>query len=464
MALGKDSSYEEIDVDLLQRTIHLHNLKSSTDRYEFEVDKVNIIDIQFWEYLTEGKFSTERVEVKSPRFIIFSSKEKASSGKRGELPDFLVNHLKVTNAKMEVHGTDPAEKSLFMSMPDFQVLELTDSKEKGAGKIPFEYQSYSIKVDSIAVQMNQEHLLTAGSIAIENGKGVLNELQILPQYNKEEFDRRIPYEKDRISLKVDEVSLDSLQFDVIRDTLYLKNPMLKFTGADLDIYRNKLLPDDPREKSLYSKMLRNAPIKLKLDSIVVRESNIFYEEKLKEEGPPARVEFSRIQGRISNLQNTSLQSGSYPETQVQATAFFMDQTEVEMNWSFNVTNVEDKFRMSGQFEAVEGEAMNSLLKPAMGIEATGSLRSTWFTFTGNEEVLKGDVRVDYQKFKLNIMKEEGKSKNKLLTALANLFVDNDGVSREETHQVQVSRDPNRSFWNYIWTGLKKGIIDTLVQF
>lgn len=311
--------------------------------------------------------------------------------------------------------------------------------------------------------MNPEHFIVAENFSIKDGKVSVKNFRIKSYYDREEFDQRIPHEKDRISLDVKNIELDSLSFSFVNDSLYITNPLLKITGADLDIYRNKLLPDDPRIKTLFNEKMRNSPVKFNLKQVKVAGSNIQYEEKINEKGPPAKVIFTDIEGTVENLVNVNMNRKDFPRTFVDASALFMGATSVKMDWSFNATHLNNKFLISGEFSTVPGELMNPLLKPSFGVEAEGKLQTVFFTFTGNEDTGVGDVRVIYDRFKINVMQKEGREKNKILSALANLFIDNDGVSDHRTHNVEFSRDKNKSFWNYVWTGLKKGVIDALEQ-
>lgn len=461
--MGKASSYEEIDVDLFRRTIHISSLDYQAGNKRFLAANLSIEGLQYWEYITRKTIVVHFVEVRDPQLILNPDQEKTPAKDKGDLPDFLVKQIQVINGTLMVKDRKSEKNTLFVRVPQVRISELHNKTGKAKNGLPVQFESYRLRADSIALTMNPEHKMSAGSVDIQNGRTQIRNFQIVPQFKREAFDQKIPYEKDRISLKVDQINLDSLQFDFRKDTLRLKNPYMEVSGANLEIYRNKLLPDDPREKSLYGQKIRRSPVKFEFDSVEVQNSQIRYEERLKNDGPPARVRFTDVDGSIGNLMNTNLKRQGYPRTQVQATALFMDRAEVRINWSFDVTNSNEKFRFKGEFGQVEGDDLNPLFKPALGMEASGSLQSVWLTFTGNEEWLEGDVRVEYQRFKLNIMQKGGKKKNKLLTALANLFVDNDGISRRETHSVRVERDVTRSFWNYIWTALKKGVIDTLLQ-
>ncbi len=293
---------------------------------------------------------------------------------------------------------------------------------------------------------------------------VIKDFRIIPYYDKPQFDKKIPHEKDRISLRVEQIEMDSLNIAYRNETLYLQNPGMTVTGGDLEVYRNRELPDDPREKVLYSQMLRNAPVKLNFKKVRVNNSHIKYEEKMKADRPPATVVFTIKTADVENITNIDLDRKDFPRTKVHVEATFQEVVPLSVDWSFNANNTNDRFLFKGKFGAVPGDALNSLLRPSMNMEAKGTIKDAWFTFTGNNEFLTGDVRLNYDQFKFIFLKNGGHEKKGFLTAIANLFVDNDGISGEEvSKEVKVERDVHISFWGYVWNGLRAGVRETFSQ-
>ena len=236
------------------------------------------------------------------------------------------------------------------------------------------------------------------------------------------------------------------------------------TGANLQIYRNKELPDDPSSRQLYSEMLRNSPVKLNFNTVKIKNSTIEYEERVKAERPTAKIGFYNIEAEVQNIVNVKPEGKKFPRTKVSANAKFQETSPVHIDWSFDASNLENQFVISGNFGKVPAKALNPMLRPSMNMEAEGAINEAYFTFTGNEDVLNGDVRLQYDQFKIVLLERNGKDKKGLLSALANLFVDNDGVSGENAGQeIHIERDKQKSFWNFVWGGLRKGMSKALKQ-
>lgn len=457
------TAQREIDVDLLQQKIQIRGPEVQQGLNNFSASEVVLKGLNYWEYILHDQLVIDLLEIESPDIEIVQSKEKQQDRGRSFGKKVLIRDFATSNGVFRLKKKDSIGNAVFLRFPEMRLSQVRMDSSTSRNTLPFEFDTYFIRGDSVVVNMNPEHYIVVGEFSVDDGKTSVKDFRIRSYYDRTEFDQEIPYEKDRISLKVNNIELDSLSFNFVNDSLYLRNSLLQITGADLDIYRNKLLPDDPRIKTLFNEKMRNSPVKFDFKQVKVDGSQIQYEEKVSEKRPPAKVLFTDIEATIKNLVNINMNREDFPRTTVDARALFMGETSVVMDWSFNATHLNNKFLISGKFASVPGELLNPILRPSMGIEAEGKLQSVSFTFTGNEDVGVGDVRVVYEDFNIHVMQKEGREKNKFLSALANLFVDNDGVSEQRTHSVEFIRDKNRSFWNYIWTGLKKGVIDALGQ-
>jgi hypothetical protein len=208
-------------------------------------------------------------------------------------------------------------------------------------------------------------------------------------------------------------------------------------------------------------LLREAPLYLNFEKVLVENSEIVYEEQVKPEDGPAIVRFTAVNADINNLHNIR-ELKSQPK--ITANADFMRGTPINMDWTFPVFDPQDKFQISGSFGSLEGEALDPFLVPSMNARARGTVNNVYFNFYGNDDILQGDYRMEYDTFKIELL-TKGKEKEKgFLSSIANLFVDNKQEPDEGGGEdVKVERNKHRSFWNYAWKGLREGLIDAVGQ-
>lgn len=366
-----------------------------------------------------------------------------------------IGEIHLRNGTFSRKDNDSSTNNLHLKFPEVEL------KFRNKNVSDFDVGNYRVELDSVFLKMNEEHYISTGSVEAENGKVGVSDFAITSFYSKDEFDRNIPYEKDRIDLKVPRISMENLNLEERKDTLYIEDSKMTISEAFLEIYRNKLNPDAPNRKPLYNELLREAPIKLNLQQVLVEKSEIIYEELVQEDHPAAVIRFTQVEGEINNLQNLS---DSLPQPQITARANFMRGTIVSLNWTFPVFDPLNRFTVSGEFGEIHGEALDPFLIPAMDVQARGKIKEISFSFSGNEDMLEGNFAMDYESLKVELLKDEGKKKKNFLSALANLLVENEGEVGEQEKSISVERNKKRSFWNFLWLGLRQGFIEVVRQF
>ena len=466
--LGENLSYDQIDVNVLQGSVRLEEPRWETAVRNIEAAALEVNDLSYYQYLINDKIVVDEVYLDSPRVLLTSkksdsTKQSDSTQKKSNFKkNILIDTFRSTAGELKSRGKDSAT-GLFMSFSNLEVADIRINSETLKKNIPFSYRTLQLQADSLWAELNPQHYLTVGNISAENHKLMLRNTKILPKYDEQEFQKHIPFEKDRLEFSVDSIRFDNLEWDFRNENLFIKNDNLLIANADLEIYRDKQVPDDPRVKTLYNEKIRNLGVKINLDSIKIRNSSITYKERTKPIGEPARISFDDLDADIANLVNTGLDREDFPETKVNANAQFMNESPVVVDWTFDISNLNNKFTFSGNIDHFSHSALNPIFKPIMHMKVEGSINDLSFTFTGNEEKAVGDMKLRYENFKLIVLEDGEMEKNEFLSFVSNLFLDNDAITDDVVHNnMEVARDKKKSFWNFVWLFLKEGAIKTLL--
>jgi gas vesicle protein len=106
--------------------------------------------------------------------------------------------------------------------------------------------------------------------------------------------------------------------------------------------------------------------------------------------------------------------------------------------------------------------VNPFIEPYLKVRAKGLISDLIFNFKGNYNGLDGTLNLKHHDLKVALLKEDGE-KNKLLSAVANIFVRSDSGKYPESVQVEnVVRDKTKSFFNMFWKGIEQGLKKTLL--
>ncbi|MGY5849082.1 hypothetical protein [Salegentibacter sp. F14] len=454
--------FEELDVNLLSRKAALKSPSFSLNGENFNAEKLSLDNIGILRFLKDNKdLEIGQVTIEDPSFTFnksenFKSRETSSLVFRKNL---IIKNLKITNGDFSIVENDSSENSFYVKFNHLEVREFKVDSSSVNKPIPFSYKDYNLNADSIFFKLDPRHNLSLGKVNIEKGRAVLNDFQIIPIYGKQEFQQHIPHELDRFDLAIEEIIFSDLKWGFANDSLSIANPLLEIKNANLEVYRDKLQPDDTRPKPMYSEMIRRLPITLSLDTIRISDTYIKYEELLAKDRSPGEVDFSNLHASIYNLSNRNMQAKGFKRTVIEVKTNFMQEASLGVNWEFNIKNRNDRFNISGNMDKISQEAMNRFMKPALNVLAKGSIEDMSFEYSGNHTKASGDMSLVYKNFKVEVLQEDGKQKNKFLSALTNLIMNNDAISDDvRQKQIEVNRDKSRSFWNYLWKMIQSGAL------
>jgi len=463
-----NGTFEKVDVKLLDRRAEVINPSFIIKGKTLKVDAILLDDIHLWDYITNKDIIIGNLNIANPvvKVFNFQEKEKDSSSSKGSSKfknKVIIENLSVDGGSFQIFDKDSTEHRLFTKIRDIKMEQVRINSKTLKETVPFNYDLILLNADSIFYDLDDRHELAAGNFLIDNNKMLVENLQIIPKFSKADHQKTTNIEKDRYDLKIDSLSMDSFNWTMQNDSLKIHNSFTKISGVSFDIYRDKLQPDDTSIKPLYNKMIREMPILVQLDSVEVTNAYLRYEEKIHADRESGVVDFSNLNAQIKNITNLGLDRQDFPKTVLIATANFMKQAPLKVNLEFDISDRNDDFYITGNMGKLAAEQINKFMKPAMNVEATGDILDMYFNFHGNDIKGGGDMRLEYNDFKIEVLRKDGESKNKVISALANLIVKNNTINKKATYkEISFTRDKTKSFWNYFWNLLKNGALKSFL--
>jgi len=459
--------FDEIRVSIVKGQVTIAKPKWKVGKYSIQTDKILIKELGYFDYFFNKKIVIGGIDISNPE-VIFNENDSVQdrSIKNKNLhfeKEIVVKKFNVKGGCLIIKENGPISNKLYFSIKEIKFHEILINSKTLIGTLPFEYKRGEIESDSVFYELDEAHNIILKNFKLNDRDLAVKGLSIVPKYGKNEFDRRVSREKDRFELGLNSLKISGLDWAIKNDSLYLLAPVTHISGADFKVYRNKLLPDDTSIKPLYSEMIRELGAKIKFHSIFIDNSQVEYEEKIKEAGSPGKVGFYNLRAEAVNISNMGMKSKDFPETKIHIETLFMNEAPLNLNWEFDVRNIEDDFKVSGNMTGMSAEAMNSFLTPALNVEVEGEIESLYFNFHGNKYKANGDMRLNHNNFNVEVLKKDGTGKNKLLTGLANLFVKKEANSKKlEKKGVEAVRDRTKSFWNFLWLFIRNGTLKSFL--
>ena len=457
-------SYEKLDVAILNGSVHLSNpkltIKNKGDSQQhtfINLSDLKISNLSYWRYLFKNQINIGKISLENPKIVFYKDnvvKDSTDTSPTKIEKAILVDRLRIANASIRIY--EHSQDSLLLSTTNLSV-EIKDillDPESISKKIPLEYKYYAATSDSIFLKAGEYENLSVKNFELKNGEATFNDIVFKTKYSKAELSKIIKIERDHYDLTMASLQVHDFDFGYIEDRYTAKSPKILFNAPNLEIYRDKLLPDDTSTKNLYNKMLRELPFDLGIDSLYIQNGNIRYEERVHPENKGGFISFNDFEAKIGNLGNT------YPpseKTELHIKANFMDQTPIDVVWNFDVQNKTDTFIFKGQVGNLNAERMNNFTEPNLKVKVEGNANRTYFTIDGNNERSRTEAKISYSDFKVTVLKKDGKEKNKFLSTVVNIFVAKDSEDPEDQFRegnAEVLRNKDKSIFNYFWISLQ----------
>lgn len=467
-------AYEDITVDTFDGSLSISNasliIKNNEDSVEhtfINVQKLKISDVSYWDYLFNDEIHVGSISLESPTIAYYQdrqipSKDTVRKAVATIYKPIIVDHVKINNTKFVIYEKGEDSTKVYTNGLTVELNGITVNNQTVTRKIPFEYQNVEAQSDTVFVKVSNYENLTVDTFSIENNNAVFKNVKLKTKYSKRELSRIITKERDHYDLTLKSLSIADFDFGFKQNRFFAKSKMVSLDTPSLEIYRDKLVNDDLKIKPLYSKMLRDLPFELTVDSLKISDAKIKYEERQKQENMGGSIDFSNINVAISNVSNTYT---SPQKTNLKITANFMDKTPISADWSFDVQNKYDHFLFKADIGALIADKMNSFTEPNLKVQLEGRTNKTYFTIDGNSNTSTTNMKMSYSDFKVTILQKDGKRKNEVLSAIANIFISKDSEKKDDNYRegsAEATRDKTKSVFNFLWISVKNALIKTML--
>ncbi len=466
-------AYDDITVESFGGSLVVTNasliIKNKEDgvKHTFiNVEKLKISDISYWDYLFNNEIHVEAISLENPMIAYYKDRLKPSKDSVRQAvariyKPILVDRVQIKNTKFVIYEKEDDSTKVYTNGLTVEVGGIRVDNGTVIRKIPFEYKDFEAKSDTVFIKVSPYENLTVEGFSIENHNAVFKNLKLKTKYSKRELSRIITKERDHYNLSLESLSIADFDFGFKHNRFFAKSKQVSLIAPFLEIYRDKLVADDPKIKPLYSKMLRELPFELTVDSLKITDAKIKYEERQKEENMGGSINFEDLDADISNVSNTYK---SPEKTNLKITADFMDKTPISVDWSFDVQNQNDQFLFKADVGPLVADKMNSFTEPNLKIRLEGHTNKTYFTIDGNNETSKIDMKINYSDFKVSILRKDGKRKNKVLSAIANIFISKNSEKKDDNYRegsAEAARNNTKSVFNFLWISVKNALLKTM---
>ncbi|MBD3583124.1 hypothetical protein [Flavobacterium selenitireducens] len=429
------------------------------------VESVEVNNVSLWNLIFSDRIKASGIVVNRPKVTLYKKDEKKIDYSKSIGADVVepfgkiisVSSVKLRNGDVTILYPKNEKPMLRASNVNIELdgIGINDAQLKR--KVPFSYETYAFTCDSVFFKPNIFYHVKTGRIETKNNGFTLHDLEYLCDMDRKTFVRSIASERDLYNIKVKKLSLDDLSWGFREDdSMFVHSKTVRLDRVNANIFRDKRKTDDLRKKKLYNALLRELKFDLRIDTLAIRNSILEYEEQVNDVAP------GKLRWSPFNLTALHIYSGfeqkKLPDVRIFIEAKFMDVAPLKADWRLNVLDKSDGFRIVGSIKNFPVERLAPFSKPYINAIGEGVLDEVYFDFRGNDNGAKGTFGVNYDDLKFTIYKKKDRNKkNKLLTAVAGIFVKKDSDEKVKKAEIEVEREKDKSFYNMFWKSIAEGL-------
>jgi len=465
--------YDDLSVNILSGTVGFDNLSvtlsnrdSTLIHTHIKSKNLTVEDFFYSQFFMNNTIEANKIKLNQPvlkyyQHLKLPKKDTSAQGVVNLLKTIIVDEIAIENGRFLMYGQ--SEDSLKMSVNNinFSLYDAKTDPKIITKKMPIQYGEYKFSADTTFVALGKYEVLKVGKIDVRERRISINEIKLHSIFSKKQLSHETKTERDHIELQIPEIEIENLGFGFTEKRFFVSAKEVTIDTPHVEIYRDKLLADDRTNKAFYSQLLRELPIDIDIPYIYLNNGKLTYEESVHATIAPGKIDFNEVSASITGLTNKAKTNET---TKVTMKAKLLGEANVDLEWEFNVGDESDAFIASGAITNFRGNRANSFLRPNLNAEVNGFIDQLYFTVEGNSRASRGDMKMKYNNFKFKVLNKDRSKVNKLLTTIGNIFI-NDGSKADKQGfrygNIEVERDPSKSFFNYLWLNVRSGILSTL---
>ena len=472
--------YKDLDISLLSRTIDATEItivpkersKDSLSKNGLfgSVDRVKVTHFSILSLLFSNKIAANTITVSGAKITLFKDNDKTVNSTKNigsQVVAPFQNIIKVDDINLENGNFSIVNlknnKTLFSAKNvTIQLDGIVISENTLAQKIPFTFEKYAFSCDSLLYQTDDGYTIKTHKINTTNSGLEVDQFSMVSKFNRMQFVNQLPKEKDLYTLKAEKIAVKNMDWGFKEEVLFFRSSAIAIDQMKANIYRSKMPEDDLSVKPLYNKLLREMPFELKVDTLAIANSNLVYEEEKTFEKGAGKLEFDAF-NLIATQINSGYQKTKLPDVVIAIDCKFMKRSPMKVDWSFNVMDKTDAFKIKGRILDFETGKLAVFTKPYLNATTKGTFEQVYFNFAGNDDVAGGDFALKYSGLEVTLYKKKNPDeKSKLKSWIGNFLISDDSDGELLQQKVDVERIKEKSFFNYFWRCIAEGMKKSLI--
>ena len=443
---------------------------------EASIDKITIAGFEIMEFFNEGTLDINKILVLDPKvnYLVNSSVKKVGNSLvindilSDDLRTATVGQILIDNASIEWSDVQDLAPKLMMDSVYVEFDSIYVDSVTLLEPFAFKFSEARFEARLYDQELSELYRAKAEKIYLDYQKNILiiQGPELVPTKGKYNYGEVTKTETDLFSMKGKSIEIEGFVSGSFAEKGLLIIPKIHLNGIDLDIFRDKHLPDPPFKKiPLPATLINGIPLPILVDSIFLNNCSVSSAQLDTLNDKAGTVFFKEMNGVITNLTNDSVFIVQNNIMEVNTTALFMDKGSMNAHMSFILDSPYDQFHMTARLGQMDAKTISPVLDSLLLIRITsGKIHSLSMDINGNDDHAVGTMDFRYENLKIDILslKHERQS-NWLLKTIANTVIRSSNISGQKNFKIgsiETDRRKDRAIFNFLWKATKSGLLST----
>ena len=467
LAEKKNIPHKRGNVHMINFNVNVNEINIDKSRVssknKFDFSNFSIVFNQLKNEVGKG-VTINSLLVKNPILKIFQQKNRKKINDKPVNKIFKslfnVKQAKIQNGTLELIANEKTSPLLKVKAFDLIFGNININEKTVNTWKMFSYDNVLFKSNGVDFDLNKDYKMSTANLQFNNGNLTINQFKLLPKISRNAFVSNLKMQEDFYNVTIKNLKGSNVNFglDNNRD-FYINADQFTLNNLFANIFRSQIPPPNTKVKTMFSEKLRNLKFGLSVKNVKLVNSVLEYEEEAAANGT-GKLTFSNINTTITNL-NSGFKKSKLPNVIVNWDSDFMG-ADLTALWTFNPMDTSEKFNIKGSIKNMHAPNLDAFIVPYLNISAQGNFNAINFDFTGDNFTAKGDFDIQYNNLKVSLLKKDGK-KRKFLSAIGNVLISkNTKPDGKKVHIKEVTRNQQKSFFNFFLACILEGLKETIL--
>lgn len=430
--------------------------KSTINVFKITSDKKNITANKFEIIASQPAFSTQKIKVTSDSetsnaTITGSTLIMSPANENKKITwSFKIDELKLADIKLQNQKNDNEVSTLNIHRLQLENIGI-NNKQLGIKRIIEENPSIKLSHSNIQFK-NENNLAEVYNLSLDyRSKSIfMDSLVFMPILDQFDYMKIRNFQTTYNKINSGKIAIKNIDFNKLLNDSIFYAKKIELNNLTYHGYKDKRLEFKHGViKPLPSEIFKRMRAKIKIDSLVIRNSNVKYQEFESKTNLLGEVNVNKIRGAITNIK-----SFGYTVTdslKLNVAANLMNACNLKVNYTQSYLDTLSTFHLKVIAGSTDLTKLNPILRPFASAEiVSGHLDTLRLSAVGRKYVAYGVMKMYYNDLNINYLdKKNGQSPSfigKAVSFFANLIVK--GKNQLGTNEVFAERNPEIGFLNY----------------